>query len=246
MPPTRIPLTLTAELVALVERTEPDQGPTEEMALITDADYDGLVDHLLAQHRPRQLWVFAYGSLIWKPAFTALEHRRATAYGWHRSFCMHLTRFRGTRETPGLMMALDRGGSCHGVAYRLPEGNYAQQLGQLLRREMSTKHHEMGIRRVTNFPRWMTIAVGKRKLRAVAFAANRNGMTYTGRLPPEHVARVLARAAGHVGSGANYLFQTVAKLEEHGIHDAGLWHLQKLVADEIRALKRKGGTKALP
>jgi cation transport protein ChaC len=244
MPAARIPITLTAELVALVERVEPDQGPTAEMALMTDADYDALVDHLLAQHRPRQLWVFAYGSLIWKPAFTAIEHRRATVYGWHRSFCMHLTRFRGTRETPGLMMALDRGGCCHGVAYRLPAGNHAAQLGQLLRREMSTKHHEMGIRRVTNFPRWLTIEAGRRRLRAIAFAANRGGMTYAGRLPPEHVARVLARAAGHVGSGANYLFQTVAKLEEHGIHDTGLWHLQKLVADEIRALKEKGGAKA--
>ena len=61
-------------------------------------------------------------------------------------------------------------------------------------------------------------------------------MTYAGKLPAEQVARILARAAGHWGSGASYLFQTIVKLEEHGIHDTGLWQLQKLVADEIRAM----------
>jgi glutathione-specific gamma-glutamylcyclotransferase len=243
MPHSRHPLSLTADMVALVERIEPDQGPTSEMAPITDADFAELVERLLSQYRPRELWVFAYGSLIWKPAFTAAEHRRATAYGWHRSFCMELVRFRGTREQPGLMMALDRGGCCHGVAYRLPKGDMREQLGTLLRREMSTKHHQAGLARVTNFPRWLTVEAGRRKLRALAFAANRRGMTYVAKLPAQDVARRLARAAGHMGSGAYYLFQTVAKLEEHGIHDSGLWHLQKLVADELCELAEKGWVK---
>jgi glutathione-specific gamma-glutamylcyclotransferase len=239
----RPPLSLTADMVALVERIEPDQGPTAEMAVITDADFAGLIDSLLAEYTPDELWVFAYGSLIWKPAFTAAEHRHATARGWHRAFCMELVRFRGTRELPGLMMALDRGGCCHGIAYRLPKGDLKEQLGTLLRREMSTKHHQAGLARVTNFPRWLTVESGGRKLRALAFAANRQGMTYTGKLPAQQVARRLARAAGHMGSGAYYLFQTVAKLEEHGIHDSGLWHLQKLVADELSELAEKGWVK---
>ena len=242
-PVARHPLALTADMVALVERIEPDQGPTAEMAPITDTDFAELIDRLLAQYRPRELWVFAYGSLIWKPAFTAAEHRRATAYGWHRSFCMELVRFRGTREQPGLMMALDRGGCCHGVAYRLPKGDMREQLGTLLRREMSTKHHQAGLARVTNFPRWLTVEAGGRKLQALAFTANRQGMTYIAKLPAQDVARRLARAAGHMGSGAYYLFQTVAKLEEHGIHDSGLWHLQKLVADELSELAEKGWVK---
>jgi cation transport protein ChaC len=232
----RRPITLTAELVAQVERIEADQGMTGEMAMMVDADYETLIRHLLAQYRPRHLWVFAYGSLIWKPAFEAAEHNRATAFGWHRSFCMHLTRFRGTREQPGLMMALDRGGCCHGVAYRMPDGDRVEQLGSLLRREMTMKHHQLGVSRSTNFPRWLTIDAGGRKLKALAFTANRNGMTYTGKQDPQHVARILARAAGHVGSGASYLFQTVTKLEEFGIHDTALWHLQHLVAEEIRAM----------
>jgi len=236
----RPPLSLTAEMVALVERTEPDQGPTAEMAVMTDADFAAMADRLLAQHRPREFWIFAYGSLIWKPAFEAAEHHCATVYGWHRSFCMELVRFRGTREQPGLMMALDRGGCCHGIAYRLPKGDLRQQLDTLLRREMSTKHHEAGLNRVTNYPRWLTVEVGRRKVHAIAFTANRRGMTYIGKLPAKKVARRLARAAGHVGSGAYYLFQTVAKLEEHGIHDTALWHLQKLVADELCELQEKG------
>jgi cation transport protein ChaC len=156
---------------------------------------------------------------------------------------MELVRFRGTREQPGLMMALDRGGCCHGVAYRLPKGDMREQLDKLLRREMSTKHHQAGLARVTNFPRWLTVEAGGRKLRALAFAANRQGMTYVAKLPAQDVARRLARAAGHMGSGAYYLFQTVAKLEEHGIHDSGLWHLQKLVADELCELAEKGWVK---
>ena len=239
----RPPLSLTADMVALVERIEPDQGPTAEMAVITDADFAELTDSLLAEYKPDELWVFAYGSLIWKPAFTAAEHCHATARGWHRAFCMELVRFRGTREQPGLMMALDRGGCCHGIAYRLPKGDLKEQLGTLLRREMSTKHHQAGLARVTNFPRWLTVEADRRKLRALAFAANRQGMTYAGKLPAQDVARRLARAAGHMGSGAYYLFQTVAKLEEHGIHDSGLWHLQKLVADELSELAGKGWVK---
>jgi glutathione-specific gamma-glutamylcyclotransferase len=230
-------------MVALVERTEPDQGPTAEMTEMTDADFAALGKRLLEQHRPEEFWIFAYGSLIWKPAFTAAEHRKARVHGWHRSFCMELVRFRGTREQPGIMMALDRGGCCHGVAYRLPRGNIEEQLETLLRREMSTKHHEAGVARVTNFPRWLTVEVGRRKVKAIAFTANRQGMTYIGKLPVEKVARRLARAAGHVGSGAYYLFQTVAKLEEHGIHDTALWHLQKLVADELCELQEKGWVK---
>ena len=229
MPVVKVPMALTAELVARVERIEPDPGLRPGMVRLTDADYDALVESLLELYKPRDLWVFGYGSLIWKPEFTSLEHRRATVYGWHRSFCLRLERFRGTPEQPGLMMALDRGGCCHGVAYRLPDENHAGQLLRLVRREMS-------IRRSTNVPRWLTIVMGRAKLRALAFTASSKGMTYAGKQSVEQVARILARAAGHWGSGASYLFQTIVKLEEHGIHDTGLWQLQKLVADEIRSM----------
>jgi len=113
-PTSRGPMALTADLVARVERIEPDPGPEPGTAEHTDAEFDGLVEQLLSQYRPEALWVFAYGSLIWNPEFAPVEQRPAMAPGWHRSFCLKLTRWRGTRELPALMLALDRGGSCNG------------------------------------------------------------------------------------------------------------------------------------
>ena len=231
MPTAKSPMALTAELVARIERLEPDPGPRPGAIHLTEADYEAVVAELLAKHTPDVLWVFAYGSLIWKPEFTAVEHRRATARGWHRSFCMTLTRWRGTPEQPGLMMNLDRGGCCQGVAYRLPDEDHAGQIGRLVRREMSVKQG-------TNVPRWITVETDAGKLRAFAITASPKGISYAGKLPLEEVARTLARAAGHWGSGADYLFQTVTKLEEFGIRDSNLWRLQQLVADEILEMTR--------
>ncbi len=113
---------LTAELVALIERLEPDPGPEPGTTDHTDAEFDAMVKAVLAEYSPDELWVFAYGSLIWNPEFKFVESRRATAHGWHRSFCLKLTRWRGTRELPALMLALDGGGTCKGVALVLIHG----------------------------------------------------------------------------------------------------------------------------
>src|SRR5262249_48760753 len=144
------------------------------------------------------IWLFAYGSLIWNPDHDFVEHLRATAIGWHRSFCLRLTRWRGTREVPALMMALDRGGSCTGIAYRLPEADRHEQIERLLRRETD------GIP-ATNVARWITINAGGRPVRALAFVVSRTGSAYAGPQPHEVAARVIARAAGHWGSAAAYL-----------------------------------------
>jgi cation transport protein ChaC len=129
-------LDLTAELVARVERFEPDPGPEPGTTEHTEAEFDAMVEALLFEYKPQELWIFAYGSLIWNPEFDFLESRSATAFGWHRSFCLKLTRWRGTRELPALMLALDRGGSCNGLAYRLPAQDHFKQLGQLMVREI--------------------------------------------------------------------------------------------------------------
>ena len=217
---------LTGDHVAKVHRLEPDQGPRPHHQQMTDADYAGLAAELTHKADGAPLRVFAYGSLIWKPEFEYSRRFVATLPGWHRAFCMRIERWRGTRETPGLMMALDRGGSCRGVVYELPEENPLAQMERLLRREMTNKPP-------TNLPRWLTVAHGGEKLRALAFTASRAGHNYTGKLPAAEVAKVLARAAGHWGSGAEYLFNTVSHLAEFGIHDRGLWKLQQLVAEEI-------------
>ena len=227
------PMALTAELVARVERKERDTSPEPGLTPLADGDYDGIVEELLKQHNPDPLWLFAYGSLIWKPEFTALRHTRGIAYGWHRSFCLELKSWRGTPELPGLMLALDRGGSCEGVVYRLPDNDHHDQLRRLVRREL-------GYREDVGATRWITVRTDAGPVCALVFYAGPRGSDYSGKRSPEEVARTLASAAGHMGSCAMYLYQTVMKLEEHGIHDRRLWHLQELVARNIAAKAKAG------
>jgi cation transport protein ChaC len=220
---------LTDVHVAKVQRLEPDEGPRPHLQQMNDADYAGLAAELMAKADGAPLRIFAYGSLIWKPEFEFSRRFVATLPGWHRSFCMRIERWRGTRDLPGLMMGLDRGGSCRGVVYELQTDNPLAQMEQLLRREMTNKPP-------TNMPRWLTVSHDGGKVRALAFTASRKGYNYTGKLPLAEVAKVLATAAGHWGTGAEYLFNTVSHLSEFGIHDRGLWQLQQLVAEEIERI----------
>ena len=98
------PMTLTEELVACCERHEPDPGPQPGSRYFTDAEYEAAAAKLIEQAPPGPLWVFAYGSLIWKPAIETTDHRHAVAHGWHRAFCLKLTRWRGSPVQPGLMI----------------------------------------------------------------------------------------------------------------------------------------------
>jgi cation transport protein ChaC len=228
-------MSLTADLIALVHRHVPDPGAPRGFEPLTDKDYDEHRTALLASHsKGEDLWLFAYGSLIWKPACEVDGQRHALLRGWHRKFCLRLLRFRGSPDCPGLMMALDRGGSCRGVAQRIPARHVEESLDRLLRRETSVKP-------VSNMPRWISIATDAGKQRAIAFAINRKGPTYSGPQSLEETADILARACGHWGSGAEYLMHTVAHLEELGIHDRYLWKLQELVAQRIKtaAMGRK-------
>jgi cation transport protein ChaC len=220
-------MALTPDHVALVHRVVEDPGPEPGLVYHSEADYDEVVRNMLAQHPPgRDAWLFAYGSLIWKPEVEHLEARRGTAYGWHRSFCFRITRFRATRDRPGLMMALDRGGQCRGILYRLPGESLQAQLGKLFRREFTVKPPN-------STPRWIRVATEEGPLTALAFVMNRQAPAYVGQLAPEEVAAFLAGACGHWGSGAEYLHNTVMHLEEHSIHDRNLWRLQELVAGRI-------------
>ena len=224
-------LHLTEELVARVERTEPDSGPEQGLTPLTETDVEDAAGRLLAENQGAPFWIFAYGSLIWKPAFEPVETRPARAYGWRRSFCLDIIRWRATPEQPGLMLALATGGACNGLAFRLEPENPMVQMVRLLRRE--TDYHE-------DLPwvRWITCRGGGETLRALTFyaAPAKDAHGYRIQLPIADQARRLARAAGHVGSGAAYLRNTVEHLEELGIRDRYLWTLQRLVAEEIAAM----------
>jgi len=222
-------LSLTPELVARVHRDIEDTGPLPDLAHLTEADFDEIVDRLLAgAPDPRDIAVFACGSLIWRPACDIDGQETALLRGWHRRFCLRLRRYRGTVDRNGLMMALDRGGSCRGVAQRIAGADTQARLGVLVRREMSTKPS-------TQHPRWVTLETGKERRHAIAFVIDRKGPSYSGDLPIDEVATILSYACGHWGSGAEYLMNTVAHLEELGIHDRYLWRLQDMVAQKIQA-----------
>ena len=223
-------LSLTPELVARVHRAVADTGPLSHLAHLTDADYDEMVGALLADApRKDDLLVFACGSLIWKPACAIDGQQPALLRGRHRRFCIRMRRWRGTVDQPGLMLALDRGGACHGVVQRLRGSDVAARLGLLVRREMSVKPP-------TQPPRWVTVETAGERLPAIAFCIDRKASAYCGDLSLEEVVKILAEACGHWGSCAEYLMNTVQHLEELGIHDRYLWHLQELVAARIRAL----------
>jgi cation transport protein ChaC len=222
---------LTAEHVARVNRTVPDPGPQPipNHRPTTDADYDAEVARMLATRPAGPFWLFAFGSLIWRPETAYEEARTGTAHGWHRRFCLGWDeRFRGCPTAPGLMMGLDRGGVCKGVVYRLPEQGLASELHKLIRREMAYLP--------TSQPwRWISVATAEGPVTALTFAMNRKSPRYVTGVADDRLAEILATAYGFRGSMAEYLHQTVEKLEEHGIHDRNLWRLQELVAARIEA-----------
>ena len=219
---------LTAEHVKLCHREVADAGPLASVEPMTDADFRPAAERLLNGRTDKPVWLFAYGSLIWKPEIPHVAETEGTARGWHRSFCFRMPRFRGTPERPGLMMALDRGGSCRGLLLTLPEADLAGQFHRLFRREFTVKP-------INSAPRWITVTTDDGAGPALAFVMNRASPLYVGRLPDAEVAGVLATACGHVGSSAEYLANTVCHLEARGIHDSRLWRLQKLVAAAIEA-----------
>lgn len=223
-------MALTPDLVARVHRTIPDTGPSPGFVSMNEEDYDRVTDEVLRRHPPGEdLWIFAYGSLMWRPACEIDGQEMGRLNGWHRKFCIRIARYRGTPENPGLMMALDRGGSCRAVVQRLSAKTARERLGQLMRREMSSKLHP------TNRPRWVSVDAGSHRRRAVVFAVEQSSPYYSGDLSADQVAGVLASAVGHWGSGAEYLMNTVQQLENLGIHDRNLWRLQQLVAAKIIA-----------
>jgi cation transport protein ChaC len=227
--PARDRLSLTPELVARAHRSEQDPGPPPGRVPMTEEDYDVSLTEILGSLPPDQdVWIFAYGSLIWNPACATVEERPATVPGWHRSFCFQVLRFRGSPDRPGLMMGLDRGGLCRGFAYRIPRADAWRELSKLWRREMTMKPS-------ANLPRVVQANLEQEHVPAITFVVDRRHAAYAGRLPLEQVADTLAGACGHWGSGAEYLLNTVFKLEEHGIRDRNLWRLQALVAELLAA-----------
>ncbi|MCR5856466.1 gamma-glutamylcyclotransferase [Mesorhizobium sp. J428] len=220
---------LSRDHVAKVTRQMPDPGIHLLPGFVpaTDADYDRVVAEIIAGAPNDGFWVFAYGSLIWNPDFDFTEQRKAVARGWRRRFCLGWDyRWRGNREQPGLMLALDRGGQCNGVIFRLPDAAIEANMHRLIRREMSMVPSAFP-------PRWIQVETPEGPLKALTFAMNRNSGRYIGTLDDEATADVLATACGFRGSMAEYLHATVSHLDMLGIRDRHLWRLQEMVAERL-------------
>lgn len=239
-PPSRVAKSprLTPDLVALIARQVEDEGPAPGVVVHNDSDYEASLQSLLDRGAwaGEDVWVFAYGSLLWNPAFDVAEQRAAVLPGWHRAFCIRLTRFRGTPAQPGLMMSLMPGGSCRGALLRIPGHEAMASLHKLWRREMTVKPPNTP-------PRWVVAQAGGVAVRAITFAADRKGPNFVKGLTSDEIATVLCSAVGHWGSGAEYLMQTVDQMERLGIRDANLWRLQRVVARQLSAL---GESRAAP
>jgi cation transport protein ChaC len=171
----------------------------------------------LARHPDgADVWLFAYGSLIWNPAFRFVERRVGQVHGLHRRFCLWTALGRGSPERPGLVLGLDRGGRCRGVLYRITACDVEAELDVVWRREMVTGAYR---------PRWVRAESAAGPVAALAFVIERRHERYAGALGEERLIETLATARGALGSCADYLFDTASHLADLDIADARLERL---------------------
>ena len=166
------------------------------------------------------LWVFAYGSLVWNPTFNFVERKRARIHGYHRSFCLWSDLGRGTAENPGLMLGLDRGGACAGALYRIVAEHSEEESELIWAREMMIPVYNA---------RWVTARTAAGPTRAVTFIVDRACDRYAGRLANEQLVTTLATARGKLGSSFDYLRSLTDALDVMGIEDRSLRNLRALV-----------------
>lgn len=191
---------------------------------LTDEQLSASLAKTLAQ-KPKGAgwWVFGYGSLLWNPIFPVAEMRPATLRGLHRRFCLWSLASRGTPNAPGLVLGLDRGGMCRGVALRLPAPLALDELHLLWRREMVVGSYR---------PKWFEVVDAEgHRLHALAFVVDRTHPQYAGKLSIEQQVEVLSTACGAFGSSGDYLERTRVALIAHGIDDPYLDTLATKIAE---------------
>ncbi len=170
----------------------------------------------------QDLWVFAYGSLIWDPAVQLEEYRYGSLAGWRRSFCMRLEGGRGTHDCPGLMAALDQGGRCGGVAFRISADLVNQETRFMWHREMFAGSYE---------PQFFKVTTPQGPVEALTFTMNRSDRRYMPDVETETAARMIAMAEGGLGPNFDYLDSLVRHLEDLGIRDEDMCCLHARARD---------------
>ena len=171
---------------------------------------------LQSQAAVSDLWVFAYGSLIWRPEFDFVEKRVARVHGWHRALKMWSRVNRGTPDCPGLVLALLGGGSCQGLVFRIPQVQAKSTLEALWQREMISGIYD---------PRWLHCRTDQGPVRALAFTLSRRSPSFTGTLNAQQYRRIFRQSHGRYGTTLEYVQRTCDGLRDHGIHDRALEQL---------------------
>ncbi len=168
-------------------------------------------------------WVFGYGSLMWRPGFAHNETRRAWLFGYRRALCVRSFVHRGTPERPGLVLGLERGGSCVGMAYRVPGALRGEVMAYLRERELVTSVY---------VERSVPLRLdGGETVAALCYTVDRGHEQYAGRLTEEEAAAIVSGGIGRSGRNEDYVFSTVAHLEALGIRD----HWMEKVAAIVRS-----------
>jgi cation transport protein ChaC len=162
------------------------------------------------------LWVFGYGSLMWRPGFDHLERRPARLSGAHRALCVFSHVHRGTPEKPGLVLGLDHGGSCRGIAFRVEASQREATIAYLREREQVTSVYRETMRPVS------LIDEPKADVRALCYLVDRSHEQYAGALSRERQLELVRQGQGHSGVNRDYVLATVKELEALGIRDATL------------------------
>lgn len=168
------------------------------------------------------LWVFGYGSLMWRPGFSFVEKQLASIHGHHRALCIYSHVHRGTKEKPGLVLGLDHGGSCKGVAFRVAAANIEETLAYLREREQATSVYVESMLKAR--------LQDGRHVSALAYTADRGHHQYAGKLSREELLRLVTQGIGISGPNPDYVSNTQAHLRELAIRDATLEWLAGQIA----------------
>jgi cation transport protein ChaC len=167
---------------------------------------------------PGDLWIFGYGSLMWDPGIPYVKWAPALIFGYHRALCIYSSRWRGTPERPGLVLGLNRGGACRGIAFLIKAAEVSFALEALWAREM---------RRAVYQPRLVRAHLPNRQARVLTFIADPHHAGYAGKLSVRQTARLIATCHGVRGPNLEYLTRTVDHLAELGVRDH---HLLRVLA----------------
>ncbi len=233
-------------------QSDPDPPPSasapERVLLTRESIRSGQVHRLIAQHGVEMrvlsanelevslratlagvdlsagVWLFGYGSLIWNPAFHFTGRLTGRIWGYHRRFCLWTHLGRGRPERPGLVLGLEHGGSCQGVAFNIAPESAEEELEIVWRREMLSGAYR---------PRWVSVQTAVGRVQAIAFVINPAHERYARFLPDDQIADAIATASGWLGPCTDYLVNTVDHLAALGIHDRPLERLR----DRVLALR---------